>query len=406
MNATPYDSNTLAPLLAVVLLTTGCSLTRMLPKGPVVDEATRRAVWQEAEPSGVDYTSAPQVDSPALPFLVFGLRYDLDIVLVSDHPKWEMHEYARLQGPDGPIWLAKDTRASDGNQLLVADRQMVDGALPEIPLARRPTGVQVDDRSTDSRLDLDIRYENFDGEQVDVHYEGPQPDDELARRNGSTMGHSRHQVLAVLDLPNRTFGTAASLTIGGRRWGIRRALGLKPMRLAIRQTQGGIPEADVEMRPAADGAFQTIHRLPGGRTMARTWQSHQDADRLIVAESSPLRRLIYRFDVRPDGALELSSASVRAYGDDHRTFHIAFSPALPDLRRSFRGTHHSRFVIDVGGQPNHAVGEVRVTSDRQRATVRVRGSEPWWVADRCVASTLAREGDDRMTMQTTVEPCP
>ena len=406
MDSKPYDTKELAPLLVVFLLTTGCSLTRMLPKGPVVDEKTRRAVWRESEPSGVDYTSPPQVDYPALPFLVFGLRYDLDIVLVSDHPTWEMHEYARLPSPDGPIWLAKDTRASDGNQLLVADREMVEGALPEIPLARRPTGVEVDDRSTDARLDLDIRYENFDGEQVDVHYEGPRPDDELARRNGSTMGHSRHQVLAVLDLPNRTFGTAASMAIGGRRYGIRRALGLQPMRLAIRQTQGGIPQADVEMRPAGVDAFQTTHRLPGGRTMARTWQTHRDADRLIVAESSPLRRLVYRFHVRADGALELSSASVRAYGDDHRTFHIAFSPALPDLRRSFRGTHQSRFVIDVGGQRNHAVGEVRVTSGRRRATVRVRGSEPWWVADRCVDSTLARNGDGRMTMQTTVEPCP
>ncbi|MFB6372345.1 MAG: hypothetical protein ABEN55_04400, partial [Bradymonadaceae bacterium] len=220
--------------LSAIAATAACSLTRMLPRGPVVDEQTREAVWEGQSSSGVEYTSQPQVEMPALPFLVFGLRYDLDVVLISRHPKWEMHEYARIAGPDGPIWLAKDTRASDGNQLLVADASDLNGALPEIPLARKPSGLRVDDQSSSDRLDLRFRYENVDGQPVDVRYRGPRPDKRLVQRNGSTMGHSRHQVMAVLDLPYRRFGTQASIAIGDQPYPIRRALGLKPFRLALR----------------------------------------------------------------------------------------------------------------------------------------------------------------------------
>ncbi|MFB6351454.1 MAG: hypothetical protein ABEN55_09685 [Bradymonadaceae bacterium] len=394
------------------MMLAACSVTRMLPKGPVVDEPTRQAVWtEEASASGVEYTSRPQVDHPAVPFLVFGLRYNLDVVIVSKHPRWEMHEYARVASPDGPIWLAKDTRRSNGDQLLVGDRDVLANLLPEIPLARKPTGLQVDNQSTASTLDLRFRYENAEGAPVDVHYEGPRPEKRLAKRNGSTMGHSRHQVMAVLDLPNRRFGTAASISIGGEPYGIQHLLGLKPMRLAIRQTQGGIPEANVvwSTEAGADASptvpFRARYRLPGGSTIERQWQTRRRNDRLIVYEQSRMRRLSYGFRIGEDGALELTSASVHAYGDDRRTFHIDFSPALPDLRRSFRGTHRSRFVMDVGGQRNHAAGRVTVTSDDTGATVEVRGTEPWWVADRCVTSKLDRTADSGMTMQTTVRPC-
>lgn len=402
----------LALALVLALSLVGCSFTRMLPKGPVVDEPRREAVWsEEASASGVDYTSRAQVSLPAVPFLVFGLRYDLDVVIASNHPKWEMHEYARVASPGGPIWLAKDTLRSNGDQILVGDAEDLDNLLPEIPLARRPTGLKVDNESTASALDLRFRYENADGVPVDVRYEGPRPRKRLARRNGSTMGHSRNQVMAVLDLPNRRFGTVASVSIGGNSYGVRRLLGVKPMRLAIRQTQGGIPEANVrwstegEADAGANAPFFARYRLPGGSTIERQWQTRREADRLVVFEESGMRRLLYRFRIGDGGALELTSASVRAYGDGRRTFSIDFSPALPDLRRSFRGTHRSRFVMDVGGQRNHAFGRVTVRSDEAGAIVEIRGTEPWWVADRCVTSRLDRTADSGITMQTTVRPC-
>ncbi|MFB6372343.1 MAG: hypothetical protein ABEN55_04390, partial [Bradymonadaceae bacterium] len=68
--------------------------------------------------------------------------------------------------------------------------------------------------------------------------------------------------------------------------------------------------------------------------------------------------------------------------------------------------HRSRFVMDVGGQRNHAVGKVAVSSEATSATVTVRGADPWWVADRCVESALDRSAPSGMAMRTTVRPCP
>lgn len=78
-----------------------------------------------------------------------------------------MHEYARVASPGGPIWLAKETLRSNGDQILVGDPEDLDNLLPEIPLARRPTGLKVDNESTASALDLRFRYENADGVPVD-----------------------------------------------------------------------------------------------------------------------------------------------------------------------------------------------------------------------------------------------
>lgn len=403
----------LAGAVALLVSTVGCELTRMLPKGPVVDEQTRAAVWDDHQPSGVDYTDAPQVDHPVLPFLVFGLTYDLDVVLVSDHPDWEMHEYVRLQTPSGPVWLAKDTRRTNGNQILVGDADLLHDRLPEIPLRRHPSGLTVRDHSTDGELDLEFAYKNVDGEQVRAEYRGPVPDRQLPRANGSTMGHSRHQVMAVLDLPRRNFGDSASMSIGGRQRRISRMLGLQPMRLALAQTQGGIPEAEVtfeELEEADDdmpvAGFRSHHRLPGDVEITRRWASTTFRNTIVVYQRSEWRTLAYRFVRRSDGALELTGARVVDRREDRPTFRLEFSPALPDLRRPFDGSHESRVVMDVGGARNHAVGTVEVRSDADQVDVRVRASRPWWVADRCVDSTIARAPCPPTTLSTDVRPCP
>jgi hypothetical protein len=402
-----------AGAVALLVSLVGCELTRMLPKGPVVDEKTRSAVWSDHQPSEVDYTDAPRVDHPVLPFMIFGLTYDLDVVLVSNHPDWEMHEYARLLTPNGPVWLAKDTRRSNGNQILVGDAEVLRDRLPEIPLRRHPSGLTVRDRSSDGELDLEFAYENVDGEQVRAEYRGPVPDRQLPRANGSTMGHSRHQVMAVLDLPRRNFGDSASISIGGRQRRITRMLGLQPMRLALTQTQGGIPEADVTFDSLEDvdddmpvAGFRSQHRLPGDLEMTRRWASTTVRDSVVVYQRSAWRTLAYRFARRPDGALELTGARVVDHRDDHTTFRLEFSPALPDLRRPFDGSHESRVVMDVGEGRNHAVGTVEVRSDADRVEVRVRASRPWWVADRCVDSSIRRTPDAPATLSTEVRPCP
>lgn len=430
----------------------GCAAFDMLPTGPVVDEETREVVWERARSSDVEYRrqagvrageagrhqSGGRTTPPALPFLVFGLHYDLDIVLASTHPAWEMHEIARIRTPDGPIWIAKDTRAGTGDQMLVTGLERPNHWLPEIPLARRQRPIDVQQRASElDELDLRIAYTNYDGEPVRIRYRGRRPQTRTMVRNGATMGHSRRQVMAVLDLPVRDFGRKASIQIGGHPYRIRRAAGLVPMRLALEQTQGGIPKADVTQRwdPGRADKFRTFHRMADGDEVKRTWRVTRTPDRVIVRQVSAMRMLEYRFlRGRHRGTLELLEARVipwtayRQYAggadspsewsfdrgtDTRAAFRIRFRPALPDLRREFRGRSASRFVMDVGGERNHAVGEVVVRSrdDKSGAQVKLRGLAPDWVASRCVESIVKRggaRGESASTarrLTTDVSPC-
>ena len=396
-------------LLSAVMLFSSCRLTRMLPKGPVVSERERRQTFKGNTPSGVHYTGEADATFPAIPFMVFGVTYDLDLVLVSSHPKWNMHEYARVQTPEGSVWLAKDTRESDGDQLLVADIEDIETWLPEVPLNRKSGAVDVTNRSSDDNLDLKLEYENFDGEQVVVTFKGPRPTNELGKRNGSTMGHSRNQVMAVLDLPHRNFAKEASIRIGGKPYKIERVLGIKPLRLALTQTQGGLAEGNFDQwTPGADAdefAFVTAHHKRDDITVKRSWNVEKNDGYVTVRQESDLRTLAYRFRRSRDDALELVEAWVDVWNADDHTFHVEFDPALPDLRRPFEGRHRSRFVMDIAGQKNHAVGTVEVRSNDQTASLAVRADDPWWVADRCIDSTIRRKLGEQIEVETTVTPC-
>ena len=104
-------------MLPVMLI--GCHLTRMLPGGPVLT-GDELAIFEQGRAAPVAYTGEPRVNMPVIPLQVFGYFYDVDIVLVSQHPDWDMHEYARIQTPEGPTWLAKDAN-NDGVQAVVVD---------------------------------------------------------------------------------------------------------------------------------------------------------------------------------------------------------------------------------------------------------------------------------------------
>ncbi len=59
---------------------------------------------------------------PADPDPGVGAHYDLDLVRETVHRRYDMHEYARIDGPDGSIWFAKD--ALVGNQDSVGGGQL------------------------------------------------------------------------------------------------------------------------------------------------------------------------------------------------------------------------------------------------------------------------------------------
>jgi len=153
-------------IVSMLFTLNSCGLKRMLPEGPALT-TTERDNWQSNLKSDTVYTSLPVVDYPVIPAMVFGATYDLDIVIVTRNPKWNMHEYAMIETPDGPLWLAKDAQENEAlEQTLVANASEPYEMMPEIPVLRKSYPLEVIDHSTDETIDVTISYENFIGEKV------------------------------------------------------------------------------------------------------------------------------------------------------------------------------------------------------------------------------------------------
>lgn len=337
-----------------------------------------RGGYDAPGPSGAAYTGAPRVGPwPVLPLQVWGLRYGLDVVLESRHPDWIMHEYARVDLPDGPLWLAKDA-APDGLQTITADVPDIEAWVPEIPVPRVRGPLEVVDRSDAVNADLALRYTNPHGDPVDVHYLGPLPTRPSSPRNGNTMGHSRQSLAALLDLYLFQPGGHVALSIGGEPVPIRRLFGLYPMKFLLAQTQGGLAVADYR-QSAEDGGF--VLQRPGGTD---PWPTHAveawrwEADGRWIRRDGPVTTLRYHF---VEG--ELDRAQVWQAGDAARpVVDVLFRPALPDVRRPFAGETVSSFTVDLNDQQGHGLGEVRCRWEGDEVVVALRPTAPHWFADR------------------------
>jgi len=355
------------------------TLRQLLPKGPVLKAAERAATWTEPRPSTVTYTGEARHPGPVLPIMPFGVAYDLDLVLVTRHPTWDMHELARLTTPDGPVWFAKDARATTLEQSIVTDVPDLAGWMPELPVPRKRWPVAVIDESSPHRLDLDITWENLDGELTRVRYTGPPPTSPQPRRNGSTMGHSRQTLMAALDLSHRDWARRTTVSYDGREIGLHRLLFLKPFAMALQQTQGGLLTGAYTQQASTDGLLVTHER--DDASWPQSWTLTSAGGFTTATQADTLRTLTHRF-LESGDSLELCEISVAQFGREHAPMRALFTPALPDLRRPFDGSGLSRFVVDINGQESHAIGRATATWTGDEARVDLRPEAPWWVADR------------------------
>jgi hypothetical protein len=234
-----------------------------------------------------------------------------------------------------------------------------------------------------------------------MHYRGSGPTDRMKLRNGSTMGHSRGQVMAVLDLPDRGFGKA-EIEIAGRSVGVKRLLGLVPFAMTLIQTQAGFTIG--RFRQAGDATqFQSTHQAPDGTSPQAVWTVAAEGDRVVATTTSEIRSLHYEFGVAND-SLELRRIVTRQWERPVPTSVVEFSPAVPDLRRRFSGVVRSRFVVDVNGQDNHAVGWLEARWEADGPRVRMIPERPWWTADRPMETRIRFENGAAVTEIVRIEP--
>jgi hypothetical protein len=387
-----------APLLLTAALACA-TLDDMLP-GTAVLDAAAVAAWPGPRPADVRYTGPARTDHPVLPLQVFGVYYDLDVVLVSRHPDWDMHEYARVQTPQGPLWMAKDADMAKV-QTIIADHPELGTRIAEVPVQRFVRPVQVEDRTEGRRIDVSIAYENSAGEPVSVQYRGKLPGKPPPKRNGHTMGHSAHAVAVALDLERFGTGGKARIEIDGERVKLDRLLGLYRQRYLLKQAQGGVAVTSLRQQPSGEGGFTVVRPAAGATdpaTGAAGWPTTRTEAWQVSGDTAVFddgwTRQTYTF---VDGGL--SRATVHQYGREDAVTDLWFDPALPDLSRSFEGQAASRFRMDINGQAGHGTGTLTTWWEGEVAHVALTPDAPRWLADRPMAGTVSFRPDGAVLVE-------
>ena len=255
-------------LSAAVLGVAGCG-KKIKPTKAVLTPYEHARDFSAVQFSGAKYTSGnPYSDAPVLPFMGFGADFDLDIVVGLNDDRWDMIEVAKVRRPnaDGSareMWLVLESRAGTKDQSIVANVDDINTWMPELPLARKAGGLQVEDRTTSDGIDIRVKYDNIDNQPVELVLQGDPPDKLSKKRNGNTMGHSAGDLLAVLDVSSMESLFKAEVRIDDRKVRSRKVAAIVPMQFAMTQTQGGVARGEYwqeltdAVPMAEDAAFAT-----------------------------------------------------------------------------------------------------------------------------------------------------
>jgi hypothetical protein len=385
---------TILTMVLPMFLSSCAALHRLLPQGPALSARERQPWSSPVSPSGVRYTGEPLVAFPVLPVQLWGLHYAIDLVLVSDHPDWTMHEYARIDLPDRSLWLIKDADV-DGDQSVVADLDDIQSWLPEIPVPRVAAPVAVRDASDAGRVDLQLEGQTPTGQAVQLSYRGKRPQRPPGKRNGSTMEHSRRAVAAVLDLAGQVHGGDVALSIDGQPRRIQRLFGIYPMKFVLDQYQAGFAVASFTQRPAA-GGFKLVRPAPGVDWPTHSHEAWSDDGRWLH-RYDPIVNLHYDLpptqDMEGRELRELHGGTVEQVGHELPVLQLRLDRALPDLRRPFEGHAISTFVLDINGQQAHGTGTIEAWWTPDGPVVEVRPTAPWWLAERPMRTEI-RYGEE------------
>lgn len=362
---------------------------RILPQGSVISNSEMNQLKQSPLPSPSYGAVKQEQKFPNIPFLIWAADYDLDIVLVSNHPQWNMHELARIQSPSGPIWIMKDADQENLRQRIICEKENLEHWLPEIPVSRFSKSVKISDLSRGEELDLQFSYENSAGELCEISYQGKFPRTVQKKRNGSTMGHSKQDLIAVLDLPTRDFATKASIKFDHKEYKIKKLLGLLPFQMALQQTQAGISAARYQQMENENQVILEILHFQSKPNLI--FDIKKDGEFIVLSTKDSLRTINYFFTVGK--YQELVKANVEIWNKEIAAFEIEFFPYLADSRFALNQDFESYFVMHVNGQKGHARGKVIQSKTEKNSQLRILPFKPWWVEDRPMLVSQKWEGN-------------
>lgn len=369
----------------LTIFVTACAgLGDYLPEGPVL---SARDMQEFASPSA----SEPALfgDTPVLPLQIFGVRYERDLVLETNHPQVTMLEVASLEIPgQEEIWIAK-IADEEGTQSLVSHREEILSWMPEVdaPRSHQPTSFSVSEEAS-GRLEVNLLLPS--GEALEAVAK-LKPLKRPRRTNSSTFNHSQHIALAILEVSGKRIGLQASLAISGKPQSFRRVFGLIPVKALLEQTQGGVVTADIEVSRSGD-SLELLRpeswSVPGLQICAIARQE-------VVCPGS-LGSTHYRF-IR-DG---FSAAEVIGPRGERR-FMLQLDEPLPPITPDLEGEHRRKFAVNIGGiqGAGHGVLVLRGASDGESIHLGLYPEAPRWFAARPMESLIDFHPDGGYRLQT------
>ena len=325
----------------------------------------------------VNYTG-PRSNFPIIPFQVFALTYENDIVIETNHPVFSMHEFAQIDFNGKKIWIAKDSIA-DGTQTLSVPERSLLMLAPEIDIPRRYTQFLVQDDSNADSIDLKLKYKNHLNEFTELcfHSDKFSEKDEQYKRNGSTFNHSQKSVSALLDISHKKLNVTASVSYNGINYGIRKILGIIPVKALLRQTQAGFATGEF-IQKKLNNQIQ-IKRQNG---IKEDWSYQKN----ILSYKNELSKFEYHYN--DDKEL----TGVRVISKKTEVFSLLLSAPLPDFQRRFSGEVIRNFIVKVNGL-HQGIGMIKAKWNDNYCEIHILPTRPFWFKARPVLIKIKQEMD-------------
>ena len=381
--------------LFFVLALAGC-YPHLVPTDPVADPPS--SYLGAPAPSGATYGSARLTDVPVLPFRLWGLDFEEEVLFELAHDEtYAMVEITRAIDRAGQeVFFALVAEHNGIQHVIVGDERALHLA-ETFPAPVHDGKLRVVRLEGRKNVEYDVAFylpdERLLQGQVTVKKEGQG----FPKRVGNAMNHSADRVLAVLDLEEFNWGRAA-VFVDERRVPLRHLALVAPFVWRLQQTAGGLSFGGVNMSADGEGLLAQIDGVV--EPMPFRSETHGDEVWLVGEDRVTDHVFRYRAPTAQPDALELIGVELR-HGDVS-VVDFAFNPALPDLRYPVDRVFESRFVAGSNGRAGYARGVVRVQMVEGRTTVDVIPEVPFWTCERPMRSRFQfLEGKVRLRAEVT-----
>jgi hypothetical protein len=361
-----------------ILLTSCAPLRDYMPQGAAVNPRQASAFLVTAP--RVAPTGPALTDLPVLPFTVFGLRYSMDFILQSDEAAVDMLEIVMVEVPadlaeNGEAWFAK-TSNQDGVQSLFSNHQEIATWLPGLmaPRFALPERFHLSTARTQGKTQVAVEFPLPDGRILRATSQAKSAPKRAKKTNSSTFNHSQDIAMALLEVAAKDASGSAALWLDGEPIALKKVLGVIPIKAFLKQTQGGISTAQLNVHRSGDQGVELE------RSQFGIESCEEKTDRLVC--ENPLTTTTYRF--QQGGLVE---AVVQQWSLEP-VFRLTFNAPLPDLSRKFDGLVDRRFVADVGALKGAGIGTLQAQWLGEELRITIRGQKPRWFAARPMQSTL------------------